>query len=714
MLRLIAVPVLTLLTLAIGAAWLFVVIGTIWIFVPILVAAGIAVAVMRLVGITLVPGSVTTLMGLLVLTAAILGLLTLIFAQFGRGLLTVDDDIGEIESLVAGSRAIEVLNAKGMPIGILPASLDPDRTNAPYLAIDIRPDQVPPVFADCLVWLEDRDLGAWWHVYGVDLYRVSQSVAWVLPSVVLKKGRRGGSGIAEMVERSLRNKLPKRRASFFAEFARKLASYQRLPAIAAIFPTDAELIRAAGVHLPLMVGAKDSGWGSEVHGVALAASVLGKSLTELTVAEQALFAASVNLPVRIGTNIDPATEDTWIKARHRAGRCLAQATFDQEIDRDKAIKALSTIRPVTSSTRSPATLAIQRLNGQGAAVVREVAAIAGLDWRKSARNIQLNLQNNDDNFLAVFRDSVREVERKNAGKFAVPLWPDPKTPNSALIYGAVADADGNIVTSVSNSDFDVINVSLPLGSIAKIPGALAIAKSGLKADRLTGIFARSDSRAVERVLARLSDSDVAKSFEALGWTRPLDQSARRHAAYGAVEVKVADVLCSSIGLTDLLKGDRNAPVVMQGLVKAVQTVTDERLEPTTKSFDVSALKSVLNGETRARASVLLASPLGRNGTMRAVGRFIAQEGGTAIWGKSGTADTGAGGFGVSPTRTLWHVGGFSHGGRKLTFVVVVTSRDARNPLGFVQSPAIAPLTIALLKQAISNGRRHLVSREEEP
>ncbi|TQF40098.1 hypothetical protein UNPF46_11585 [Bradyrhizobium sp. UNPF46] len=699
MLRLLLLVVLTSITLAASALWLFVVVGSFWVMLPLLAAMGLVFAVLRVFGLAIIPGSVLAIVGTLfaiaVVSFAMFALFSLIGIQFGRGLLALDDEASDIRALIDRSRAIELHDTEGRLIGILPANLDPARTTAPYLAVDIRDEEVPPVFATCLVFLEDRSIGSSWHVFGVDFYRIGSSVV----SLGGAGGRRGGSGLAEMLERSLRVKMPNPKAGFLTEFTRKLASYQRLPAIEVIFPTERDIIRGASIHLPLVIGGRNSGWGDEIRGVALAALFLGKQVGELSPAEQALLAAAVNLPLRGGSNIDPATETTWQKARERANKCLTQATFRETFDPQGARDELPRIRPSPRfATISPARASTERLSGQTATVVREVEAMVGPQWSEQIRRISLNGAQ-APNLRADFREAAREVESRSGANLNVPLWSGN---DSALIYAAVVDSAGHIVASASNTDINIASTPLPIGSTAKIAGAVAIAATLPDVRSMLGAYARSNSPAVERILLRVPESNVAGAFDALGWERPSGQSARRHAAYGAVEVPPVNVLLACVAVTDLLYIERQSPVELQRLVASVETIEGERIGPKAKRLDTTRLGRMLNARTRGKAATLLAAPLGRNGTMRQVGVFLSQKGVAHAWGKSGTADAWSRADGASraPTRALWHVGGFEYRGRRLTFLVVVASRDGRKPLGFVQSPALAPLTIALLTQAL--------------
>lgn len=129
----------------------------------------------------------------------------------------------------------------------------------------------------------------------------------------------------------------------------------------------------------------------------------------------------------------------------------------------------------------------------------------------------------------------------------------------------------------------------------------------------------------------------------------------------------------------------------------------------TGTSKVAELRAILTANATKYVTAVLGAPL-RAGTMRTVGRMLEAEGAIRMWAKSGTADASAGGFGLAPTRALWNVGGFTIAGRRLSFVLVVVSRDAQKPLGFVQSPAIAPLTIALLRHSIEQAKSNSTQR----
>jgi len=674
------VEAVLMIVAAAGAAW----------WLPLLPVAFFLLLLARIVVVALKPGIVGATLMLTVAIAALAGTYSLVAAVLMDGALEIGHIKEELRQRVERSRAVVLTDTDGRLIGILPAAFDPERADAPYLAIPMRAEDVPPVFWQCAKFLEDREIDEPWHILGINFRRLGFAV---LSKFIGSRG--GASTLAEMVDRSIGGTPPNPRQSLFSELPRKLASWRNLPGLTDLYPNEEALKAAVATHVTLMTpGAGAQFGGGEIHGVVLAAAVIGKRPFDLTDAEQALFAAAINLPLRIGNKA------TWRRSRERADFCLAHAPLGDAFDRDRARKELASIEPPRGWLRHPAAQAADLLGGRMAALVRELTDSVGPDWPRRVTAVRLSLRRPLPGLPERMQEAAQEVERRQAGHFTVPLWSGE---DAAFIYGVVADSDGRILATVSNTDMDLSVLKLPVGSVGKIAAALAMAGSGTPDAATRSAFARSDSKAVMARLRRIPAGDITHVFQALGWTLPPGQSPKRNAIYGAVEIEPAQVLRAVIALNDLLWDERAEPVAISRMLQEVTLTDGTRVNPVSTPLPVDELRAILTDKAKNYVTTVLGAPL-LNGTMRAVGAALKTEGAIRVWGKSGTADVGAGGFGVSPTRALWNVGGFTIAGRRLAFVLVVVSRDGKKPLGFVQSPMLAPLTVALLHHAINQAK----------
>jgi hypothetical protein len=685
MFRLLAALIAVLLVLA-GEAMLVALAaaGAAW-WAPLLVFAVLLLLLIRLIVLTLKPSGILLVIGLAVATAALAGTYSIVGAILGGGLIEARIIESDLRRRIEHTRAIQIFDLDGRPVGILPAAYDSDRADAPYLAVHMRPADVPAIFWQCAKWLEDRDINEPWVIFGVNFRRLG---AAVLSKAIGK--RDGASGLAEMVDRSIANTPPRPRQNLFYELPRKFMSWHELPALSKIFADEEALKGAVATHLTILTPAPEARFGGgEIHGVTLAAAVIGKRPEELTEAEQALFAAGLNLPLSIGGG-------TWRKARERADYCLANAPFGEAFDRGRFRKELAEIRPPQRPLRHPAADAAGRLGGRAAALVQELKSAVGQDWPQRVASIRLSLRQPLAGLPERMREAAQEVEIQQAGRFAVPLWSGD---DAAFVYGAVADSDGNIV-SVSNTDFDLATAKLPIGSLGKVAAALALSETDAPNAAILSAFAHSRGPPIMRRLHRIPATNVTRAFAALGWTLPPGQSPKRLAINGAVEVEPDAVLRAMIALNDLIAGSRSLPVSLAGLVREATLIDGQRIAPQPTMLPVDALRNILTPRAGVYIEAVLGMPL-KSGTMRVVGQALNKKGATHAWAKSGTADVGSGGIGISPTRALWHAGGFTVAGRRLSFVLVVASRNGIKPLGFVQSPAIASMTVALLGHAIN-------------
>ena len=422
---------------AAGAAW----------WLPVLPIAILVLLLVRVAVMALKPGMVGVTVIVALVIAALVGTYSLVAATLADGVVETGHIKDELRQRIEHSRAIQLLDEDNRLLGILPAVFDPTRADSPYLAIPMRAEDVPPVFWACARYLEDRDLDAPWHILGIDFRRLGTAVLSKLSA-----SRAGAVDVlAEMLDRSSR-----RHAAEPASDS-VLRTATQADELAPICPcltrslswTEADLKSMVATHLTLMTPGPGARFGGgEIHGVALAAAVLGKRPGDLTAAEQALLAGAINLPLLIG---DKAT---WRKPRERADYCLAHAPLGDGFDRDRARRELR-----RDFTPPQAKVAASRRAGGGPfgrsfgrALVRELSTIVGPDWPQRVVAVRLSVRQPLPGLPEEMAKAAREVERRQAGHLAVPIWTGD---DAALLYGVVADSNGEILASVSNSDIDM-------------------------------------------------------------------------------------------------------------------------------------------------------------------------------------------------------------------------------------------------------------------
>lgn len=185
-------------------------------------------------------------------------------------------------------------------------------------------DEVPPVWWEVAVALEDRhfDRPPWF--YGIDVFALRHAIA----------GRRGASTLAMQVTSNLlgdkaREYSARGWARAYFRYKRKLRELASTPSLVAATAADDYrwLKRLAATHLPVMHGQI----GGSTVGIASAGWILfGKTPLELSPGEQAVLAAALKHNILVKRQPDEAVRATWQRVRQRArhGLTLAYATGD--------------------------------------------------------------------------------------------------------------------------------------------------------------------------------------------------------------------------------------------------------------------------------------------------------------------------------------------------------------------------------------------------
>lgn len=614
------------------------------------------------------------------------------------GWLRLGHHTQELRIEAARHRAIVLTSPVGDQPRAIPAGLLAGKSRVPaYVAI--APSNVPPVWWTCAVWLEDRSLHEPWHFTGVDFRRV---LGAYLASLISR--REGGSTIGEMIARELLELRPRPSAPIWEELPRKLASWSYGPAVHALFPDDARLAQAAATHLPLVIGARGSGFGPELHGIARSAeAVFGKSAERLDAAEAAILAAAIKRPVLMAATDSAigraAAERRFTFLRARADRCLANAPQFTEPERFAARAALSRLPvPVLSRAARPSVAPATLYT-----LPATLGHMAGPDWRERVASVRTSRL--PAGFPTTFAAAVREIERRAGIDLEVPLWDGP---DHAVVLAAVVNAKGETIVEIGNAGASLATAGAqPIASLGKIVAAIALGAQ----DRADSVYRDAQGHPVSAreafgrslgppILARLahhSDADTGAIFAALGWPVPPSGEARYNAVYGTTEVRPDLVLRAALALTGVLTG-YPAPTPVPHATTAITLIDGTVLYPEAAILPIEPLAARLGPRARSFVATVLAAPVNQ-GTLRKLAVVAAMPGVDHMWGKTGTGNASDN----HRTRVIWQVGGLVYRGEPLGFLVVVAGTNHR-PLGHIDSGAMTPLTELLLRTAFRIGR----------
>lgn len=197
---------------------------------------------------------------------------------------------------------------------------------------------VPPVWWDVAVALEDRRFGQFGWVYGIDLF--------AFPQILF--GRRGGSTLPMQVignlsgdkarENDQRN--ANRPTRIFNKLKRKFRELSSAPSLVAATSDNDYLWfkRLAATHLPIIHGEI----GGSTVGIASGAWVMyGKTPMELSPGEAAIFAAALKRNITIRKQPDEKVMRDWAYVKDRARRGLTLAYADGDARRIQGLAEIN-------------------------------------------------------------------------------------------------------------------------------------------------------------------------------------------------------------------------------------------------------------------------------------------------------------------------------------------------------------------------------------
>lgn len=631
------------------------------------------------------------------------------------------------EAIDRSAQAIEIRDAQGRWLGVVPPGMEaaaahPDgRTRHIVLA----PHGVPSGWWTTLVALEDRHLGSSRSWRGVDLVAIGRAA--VLAPIGLTA--RGGSSIAMQLVRVMNGRPPVEQG-LFAKLPRKALELVDGPRVYAAFggQDDQRFRRLVARHLgPLVIGERGSRLGIKIHGVELAARVLWrKPSSELSLAEQAILAAAVNIPIRLAPEDSAHMEEA--EQRWRAVVARAQRGLLLAYERDNAqvqhaitqLEAMPLPRPrLEPDFRAAASGDITREFELAANPIRRIHALFrapvvsaladvvadhGPAYGGRVTAVELGLDAGANlRFERAIGETLTVVERVLGARLLLPLVGRGQA--AADIGLAIVDSAGVIRHVFVASERPLINGSRPgadrqIGSVGKAllapvladgpetiycdpaPDELAECTATIPA---IAAFARSANGPLLWRAAQLPRERLAEIAEFAQIQLDPGASPATGLTLGFATARPVELVAAFQALAN---GAAGAPAMAQRprIVVAYEIREHDgtlRREDAARHPGINLSPSFLDPRSGPFTRAVLAAPLHRGGTLAG----LAPASGRVSFaiGKSGTTMTPSG-----DVRDKLAVGAVvpNHGGKAVGFVGLIGTPDPRRPLG--QSLGWAP------------------------
>ena len=367
------------------------------------------------------------------------------------------------------SSATMLFDGAGNRLGVVPPNSFADWSDGVRLAPDhvaAIPTSIPKVWRACLVRLEDRSFDNVSGLLGVDPIQMLKSVY----QNITGERRRGASTLMMQIARTLDGRTPDQREPIGDLLIRKVAEVFGANALATMMasgdPTMAD--RYLAMHLPLVIGAHGSGFGDPIDGIVIASHVLfGKDPSELSDAEQAIFAAAVKRPILMAPPGDAAGAQRaaarWLRVKERAEFCLRDVFADNPAALGAALGDLHDLNlpsPQIEAELRPHLPAdpklawrilvnpIRRARYFSQRELRElkpeIARMFSRDWRGQVASVRLTTSTVDNmKFAGLVKDVLRDEQQRISG-LDLDLS-GPYRDHSADVYATLVDPAGRVV-----------------------------------------------------------------------------------------------------------------------------------------------------------------------------------------------------------------------------------------------------------------------------
>ena len=396
--------------------------------------------------------------------------------------------------------------------------------NPDHKSIPVR--EVPEQYWQCLVYLEDRNLGGPLNPFGIDLPGVLK-----IPLSTLRRSflaRRpvlgiGGSTLAMQFVRVIYQTPPRADEGALAKLKRKFGEWWLAPVIYRELTLDGgtRLKQWAADHLWL---AQRTG-GSPLHGIEVTSRIVfGKGAKDLSVAEQFVLASAVNRPIILLQGSERLNEvrlDRWrylieVRARSCAEKLITDEAQQKQVLFDliamaggppdpkikpKLQQALNRYEPAMAqrAQANPVIRANALMQSARYGVREEMKQVYGFGWRDHVRGVTTTFEAGEN--LAFGRKEearLAELDTQYAAKVdpgytldPAKVSPERKSPN---VIVAAANAEGEIVRYYEEGEtasyfgspfardaatgfYDASRESRMVASTGKILAAIAIANT---------------------------------------------------------------------------------------------------------------------------------------------------------------------------------------------------------------------------------------------
>lgn len=396
--------------------------------------------------------------------------------------------------------------------------------NPDHKSIPVR--EVPQQYWQCLVYLEDRNLGGLINPFGIDLAGVLK-----IPLSTLRRSFLahrpvlgiGGSTLAMQFVRVIYQTPPHADESALEKLKRKFGEWWLAPVIYRELTRggDTKLKQWAADHLWL---AQRTG-GSPLHGIEVTSRIVfGKEAKDLSVAEQFVLASAVNRPIILLQGSERLNEvrlDRWrylteVRARSCAEKLITDEAEQKQVVFDliamaggppdpkikpKLQQALDRYEPALAqrAQANPVIRANALMRGARYGVREEMKQIYGFGWRDHVRGVTTTFEAGENLAFGKKEETrLAELDTQYASKIdpgytldPAKVSPERKSPNVIVV---AANAEGEIVRYYEQGEtasyfgspfardaatgfYDSSRESRMVASTGKIIAAIAIANT---------------------------------------------------------------------------------------------------------------------------------------------------------------------------------------------------------------------------------------------
>lgn len=642
------------------------------------------------------------------------------------------------------SSAIELVDADGRWLGIVPPANFEDWSDGRILPADheaLPIGEIPQGWRACIVYLEDREFDGVSRALGIDPFAIIKSGLQTLSG----DRRRGASTLYMQVVRTLRGQTPDHRERWAQLAFRKVAELLGANALVQALRNDPQgAERFVAMHLPLVIGASGSGFGSPVHGIGLASRMLfGVPSYALTLEQQVVLAAAVKAPILLALPSDrrgqARAQERWKRVKERADFCLRHAPgIDSEaVEKARAaLAAMATptphidpaLRPLLPADEklawriaaSPSRRAVYFAKHELRVLKHELDAAVGQAWRSRVATVTLSTSAPESRaFVNNFSNELGALEQKLPG-LSLGLTEKALPERQANVVAACADENGKLRRIYTSHQGLYWSRKSPLGSVAKIAAAVALGRRDTPATgycrapmpgfpQLTegkhcsspgawlsarDAIARSDNYAVNWALRnRASKSDLIDVASVL--QLPLgDVPPSTALTFGTFELTPAEMMRLAGMVGGGLSGARQSHA-LPSVVKALTIVEPGgRLVRSVIGpmgvVEAKAVSRLFTPQVRSYVASVLEATSGDGGTLRRL-KIVRKRIGVRLYAKTGTVST------AGVTRALHVLGIAADDAASSSLLVSISAPSDGRPLGTrLTASALSPAVAAVL------------------